>query len=112
MNEHIDIIRPDWFSGQEVLAARVRRERGGIGVENVNGDWTEWLRRPMSDPASGEGLLRAEVDTDWFFKRLPEVLQSSYLYASSPHTEDECPFAEADRRPMRPVDTRLPQMHR
>jgi hypothetical protein len=112
MSEHLDIIRPDWFSGQEVLAARVRREGGGIGVENVNGDWTEWLHRPISDPDSGEGLLQSQVDTDWYFKRLPEVLQSSYLYASQPHSDSECPFADADRLLMKSVDTRLSQLHR
>lgn len=95
MSYHVDVISNEPMTGKQTLLGRVHVEDGELRVEAaVEDQLRDTLRRivpeidPDEDPA---GLVAA----------LPERVDYTYMIASTPHPDEECPFDAIGGEPVR-----------
>jgi hypothetical protein len=83
---HIDIIKADPLASGERCLARAVYEGGAVSIQGSN------------DPAYWRSTLATATTIDpdanpqYFFEALPRALDGTYVYATAPHEDDECPL--------------------
>ena len=98
-DQHVDIVRNDWLGRAQECVARVRVYGGDIVVEADDPYWEELARRPIVDIRSGDSV-HPQKEPERFLKLLVNGLNSSYVFATRPHSDAECPFNNGWRVPL------------
>lgn len=87
MASHVDIIKTDPLaSGEHRLAQAVLSDAGTISIEHTSNAlyWRETLASATSiDP---------DAAPKEFLEALPAKINGTYVYATDPHQDDECPL--------------------
>lgn len=103
---HVDIIKNDWFNGEQRVAARVALN--GTGKLTIHalldGDWDLVLRRPLRSHDAPAAIDPDDSPAE-YLAALHDAWQGTYFEATEPHDADKCPFAFGDRRSMKIVGT-------
>lgn len=97
---HVDIVKNEWLAGFQVLVAQVSVDGEDIKVDTPDPKWDEIVRRPILDKTSGD-MVYAYKDPERFLEMLTTAINSSYLFATEPHSGDACPFASSLVLPLR-----------
>jgi hypothetical protein len=83
---HVDIVKTDPLASGEHRLARAVFEDGAVSIEDANNPayWRSTLAQATAiDP---------DTSPQQFFDALPTALDGTYVYATSPHEDDECPL--------------------
>jgi hypothetical protein len=103
--EHVDIVKNEWLAGFQVVVARIRLEDDTLDVKAQTPMWSSVVNQPYR---TAEKELTPDSPRDFFYG-LHEVMHGDYLFATEPHEEAECPYAEMVL-PLEPADeSRQPQ---
>jgi hypothetical protein len=91
--QHVDLVKNEWLAGFQHVVARVYLN-GDFDLEsNEREKWAHLFRAPLRDRRSGEVIDPTQQPQE-FFERLHELLSGDYLFATTVHEEDECPYQE------------------
>lgn len=82
---HIDLVKNEWLAGYQVVVARVSLGSTGLQVDASDPSWEQVVRRPVDG-------LDPDADPASFFEHLPTLIHGTYLFATEPHGEDDCPY--------------------
>jgi len=80
---HVDVVKNEWLAGYHVVVARVYDADGDPKFDTVDKAWEELLSGFLQ---RGNGSL----DLDSLHNRL----HGDYVFATEPHDEADCPFAD------------------
>jgi hypothetical protein len=83
---HVDIIKTDPLASGEHRLAQAVFENGAVRIVEANdpGYWRATLAVATTiDP---------DAHPQQFFEALPTALDGTYVYATTPHEDDECPL--------------------
>lgn len=83
---HVDIIKTDPLAIGEHRLARAVFEAGVISIDKAN-DPGYWLSTLSTATA-----IDPSLEPKQFLEALPTSLDGTYIYATSPHEDDECPL--------------------
>lgn len=99
MAVHVDLVETRWSSGHQERVARVTLAEGSIEVAG-KGHWEELVRDFLESADLTEDGEALEAVANHF--------KGDYAHATSPHEDDQCPFADGDRLPFEasPTSTR------
>ncbi len=104
MDPHVDVVKNEWLAGFQHVVARVWVDAGQVVIDSPDPDtWVPILERPLPDRSTGE-LVYAEKDPDAFVGLLADKLRGTYLFATEPHAEEECPFLHHPVIPTKSVE--------
>jgi len=88
---HVDLVKNEWLAGLQYVAARVSLDSDHIEVDTGDPElWEPIVLRPIRDE-KGQEIL-AEKEPQEFLSALAEHIRGTYLFATQPHTEEECSF--------------------
>jgi len=93
---HVDIVRNDWFNGEQYLAARATRNGHGIAVQSFDpgSDWDALLRKPLWDD-DAHADVDPEHEPDHYLQILHTYWKGSYFFATGLHDDLHCAFPDA-----------------
>jgi hypothetical protein len=91
---HVELIQNEWAAGQQRVVARLTLNGGGeIQIESTDDEvWREIVLRPFRDSHSGRDVS-PEENPEAFLLGLHDHLRGDYLFATEPHSEDQCDLA-------------------
>lgn len=103
-NPHVDVVKNEWLAGFQHVVARVWEDLGRLVVESPERETWEpiILGRGVREPTTGE-VVEAEKEPERFLHLLPANIHGTYLFATEPHPDHECPFADRPLIPIRPM---------
>jgi hypothetical protein len=87
---HIDIIKSDPLATEEHRLARAVLEGGEVEIDAT--DNPDYWRSTLAT-ATG---ISPDDEPQRFFEALPARLEGTYVYATDPHVDDECPLEHPD----------------
>ncbi len=82
---HVDLVKNEWLAGYQVVVARARLGSHGLEIEASEPTWEEILRRPF-------GGIDPRTQPEAFLTGLADHVNGTYLFATTPHPDTECPF--------------------
>jgi hypothetical protein len=82
---HVDIIKTDPLAIGEHRLARAVFEGGAISIDKASDP--EYWRATLTVATS----IDPDAEPQNFLEALPAALDGTYVYATSPHEDDECP---------------------
>lgn len=104
MDPHVDVVKNEWLAGFQYVVARVWVDAAQVVIDSPDPDtWMPILERPLLDRTTGE-LVYAEKDPDPFLSLLADNLPGTYLFATEPHTEEQCPYLHHPVLPIKSVE--------
>jgi hypothetical protein len=97
---HVDVVKNEWLAGYQVVVAQVSAGVEGLLINSPNPEfWSEVVMRPIVVAETGDEV-HAEKDPQRFLALLPRGIHGTYLFATEPHSERECPYAGYPLRPI------------
>jgi hypothetical protein len=103
MTLHVDVVKNEWLAGFQHPVARVFLRSGALDVESPDPErWFSFLRESVGD-------IDPTRDAMEFLAALPHNIQGTYIFATEPHDEDQCPYHD---HPVVPIESRLAERPR
>jgi hypothetical protein len=87
MSVHVDVVQNDWLAGEQRAVARVI---AGKKLEIDSPDRPRW--QPVVERALAE-LYAQDLEPEVLLHEVQRALQGSHLFATEPHDEGSCPYA-------------------
>jgi hypothetical protein len=98
---HVDLVKNDWTSGQQIRLARIVRANGGVAVEYfTDARYEHLLTEPLRPRDTDEIVYLGKIDADEAFALLPQIFSGDFLFATEPHEDATCGFGKNDVIPM------------
>lgn len=83
---HVDVVKNEWLAGVQYPVAQIRIEAGHVIIDSEDPErWRDSLMRAV-------GGLDPDLEPERFLSALSGALDGSYLFATEPHEEHQCPF--------------------
>jgi hypothetical protein len=107
MSTHVDIVRNEWLAGFQTRIAFVSQDgTGGLRVTAGDPAWRDILDRPVPDiHHPGTLVYPVKESASEALDVLVAAYQSPYVFATSVHSDDECPFLHGEVIPMTQLPT-------
>lgn len=92
MGPHVDLVKNEWLAGFQHVVARVWADAGRVEIESPEPEtWEAVVLRPLQVAERVEPVF-AEKEPEEFVRLLPEAIHGTYLFATSVHPDEACPF--------------------
>jgi hypothetical protein len=91
---HADIVKNEWISGKQVLAARLVPDPAGVRIVGDDQDNWNYLLHPISDPVTDD-VIYASKEPRHFIDPLHGTVRSSFVFVTETHDDSACPFRES-----------------
>lgn len=85
MSRHVDIIKTDPLATSEHRLAQAIFAEGRVSIEETS-EPEYWLATLAAATA-----IDPAAEPERFFEALPEALDGTYVYATPPHEDADCP---------------------
>jgi hypothetical protein len=99
---HVDLVENRWSSGYQERVGKVFEGASGVVVE-PGGHYSELVLGNGHGPRAGR--------EQQFLDDLADRYHSDYFFATQPHDDEECPFANGDRVQLDSAPAAQPAAH-
>jgi hypothetical protein len=91
---HVDVVKNEFLAGYQELVARLSIEDKELRFESWDADiWRPIVLRPFVMRGS-KNVIDPDSDPGDFLKQLSSHLNDTYLFATEPHSVQNCPYAK------------------
>ena len=104
MTQHVDIVVNEWAEGRERRVGIAIAAPGRVKIDVFDPDYEHLLVDEVYDPEFDTTF--SVLDQDAYLQALARLVHNSYVFATQPHGDADCPFGTSHIAPMNSVGAR------